>query len=64
MITFSHLTSRGARRCSLLILLLVVLVAAPRPAASAVPAGYNWPVKPFDQAHPVYVNCFKMRRLQ
>ena len=30
--------------------------AVPAKAATATPAGYAWPVKPFDQAHPVRAN--------
>ena len=61
MITLTH-TSSGARRHTFLslaalaaavILLDLVLSVAP---ASAADSGYNWPVKPFDQPHPVRAN--------
>jgi Peptidase family M23 len=56
MTKIPHLNSRSARRCALLFLLAAALGAAANPASSGVPAGYNWPVKPFDRAHPVRAN--------
>jgi hypothetical protein len=57
----SHISLGGALRRTALVLLVAAglaalfLGSAPRPA-SAQTAGYNWPVKPFDRAHPVRAN--------
>jgi hypothetical protein len=58
MFTLTHIR-RGARRCTVLVLLSTGATAAMHataPAATAAPTGlgsYRWPVKPFDQQHPV-----------
>jgi hypothetical protein len=64
MATNSHHTKRGARRSSIVLLLLVALAGGASTAAvaagtqrAAATAGsdgaYGWPIRPFDQAHPV-----------
>jgi hypothetical protein len=62
MATSSHITSRGARRRSIVFLVLVSIAGAACTAAVAAgtqhssthsTGGYSWPVKPFDKQHPV-----------
>ena len=63
MATSSHITSRAARRRTIVLLTLLAFAGAACTAAVAAgtqhsrrPAptgGYNWPIKPFDQPHPV-----------
>ncbi len=64
MATNSQHTKRGARRTSIVFVLLVALAGAvstaavaagtQRAAAAADPEGsYGWPIRPFGQAHPV-----------
>ena len=62
MATSSHITSRGARRRSIVFLFLASIAGAVCTAALAAgtqhssaqtTGGYSWPIKPFDRQHPV-----------
>src|SRR4051794_13998141 len=57
MATSSHIRSRSARRLALLVLVpLALLAAGLSPVGASAATSYNWPVKPFDRAHPVRAN--------
>jgi Peptidase family M23 len=62
MFTHSPQHSHSGLRRALLALLAVAPAAivlstlVPARGASAAPGGYHWPVKPFDQAHPIRAN--------
>jgi murein DD-endopeptidase MepM/ murein hydrolase activator NlpD len=56
MKTFAPYINLRASRCALLVLVLIAALAAPGYALAAPAAAsgaYSWPVKPFDQQHPV-----------